>query len=44
MALQEVEAQARREGKGSLFEHALQLAQEGVISLDEALRVTAAED
>ncbi len=44
VALQEVEAQARREGKGSLFEHALQLAQEGVISLDEALRVTAAED
>ena len=42
--LQEVEAQARREGKRTLFEHALQLAQEGVISLDEALRVTAAED
>ena len=42
--LAEVEAQARREGKRSLFEHALQLAQDGVISLDEALRVTAAED
>ena len=42
--VQEVEAQARREGKGTLFEHALQLAQAGVISLDEALRVTAAED
>jgi type II secretory ATPase GspE/PulE/Tfp pilus assembly ATPase PilB-like protein len=44
VALQEVEAQARREGKRTLFEHALQLAQEGTISLDEALRVTADGD
>ncbi len=42
--LHEVEAQARREGKRTLFEHALQLAQEGIISLDEALRVTADGD
>ncbi len=42
--LPEVEAQARREGKTSLFEHALRLAQEGIITLEEALRVTAAED
>ena len=42
--LTEVEAQARREGKSSLFEHALKLAQEGIITLEEALRVTAAED
>jgi type IV pilus assembly protein PilB len=42
--VQVVEAQARLEGKSSLFEHALHLAQSGIISLDEALRVTAAED
>lgn len=38
-----IEAAARREGKGSLHEHALALAAEGAISLDEALRVTVAE-
>jgi type IV pilus assembly protein PilB len=40
----EVEAQARRQGKASLREHALALARAGTITLHEALRVTAAED
>jgi type IV pilus assembly protein PilB len=42
-SLAEIEALARSQGKGSLHEHALALAGEGVISLDEALRVTVAE-
>ena len=36
----EIEALARQQGKGSLHEHALALARQGLISLDEALRVT----
>jgi type IV pilus assembly protein PilB len=38
-----IEATARAQGKSSLREHALVLAAEGIISLDEALRVTVAE-
>ena len=41
--LAEIEAAARLLGKGSLFEHALELARAGLISPAEALRVTAAE-
>ena len=37
-----IEAQARREGKGSLFEHALVLAREGLIAPEEAVRVAVA--
>ena len=36
----EIEALARRQGKGSLFDHALALARAGMIALEEALRVT----
>ena len=43
-ALGEIEALARKEGKTSLFEHALHLAQEGLIPLEEAIHVTVAED
>jgi type IV pilus assembly protein PilB len=39
----EVETLARQEGKGSLHEHALVLAREGVISLEEVVRVTMEE-
>jgi type IV pilus assembly protein PilB len=42
-ALAEIEAQARAQGKTSLHEHALALAEEGVIALEEALRVTVAD-
>jgi type IV pilus assembly protein PilB len=42
--LSEVEAQARREGKTSLFEHAVSLAQRGLITLEEAVRVRAEDD
>lgn len=42
--LADVEAQARKEGKTSLYDHALTLAQEGLIPLSEALRVTMAEE
>jgi type IV pilus assembly protein PilB len=42
--LAELEAQARREGKTSLFDHALALAQEGMIPLAEAVRVTMVEE
>jgi len=38
-----IEAQARLQGKGSLREHALVLARAGLISLEEAVRVTVAE-
>lgn len=41
--LGEIEALARRQGKSTLFDHALGLAREGVISLEEAVRVTVAE-
>ncbi len=43
-ALGEIEAQARAEGKTSLFEHAFNLARKGLITLEEALRVSMAED
>jgi type IV pilus assembly protein PilB len=43
-ALADIEAMARKEGKTSLFEHALTLAQQGVIPLEEAVHVTVAED
>jgi type IV pilus assembly protein PilB len=43
-SLGEIEAQARKEGKTSLFEHALNLAQRGLIPLEEAIHVTVAED
>jgi len=39
----EVEAAARREGKGSLAGHALALAREGLVAPGEAVRVTAGE-
>jgi type IV pilus assembly protein PilB len=42
--LGEVEAAARKEGKTSLFDHALTLAQEGMIPLSEAIRVTMVEE
>ncbi|HJW32940.1 MAG TPA: GspE/PulE family protein [Holophagaceae bacterium] len=42
--LGEIEAQARSEGKTSLFEHALVLARKGLITLEEALRVSMAEE
>lgn len=42
--LGDIEAQARREGKTSLFDHALQLARQGSIPLEEAVRVTMAEE
>lgn len=42
--LAEVEAQARKEGKTSLFEHALHLAQRGLVTLEEAVRTTMAEE
>jgi type IV pilus assembly protein PilB len=43
-SLAEIEGQARADGKTSLFEHALALAQRGIISLEEAVHVTVAED
>jgi type II secretory ATPase GspE/PulE/Tfp pilus assembly ATPase PilB-like protein len=42
--LADIEAQAKREGKTSLFDHALSLAQQGLIPLEEAVRVTMAEE
>jgi len=39
----EIEAAALREGKGSLHGHAMALAAQGLITLEEALRVTVAE-
>jgi len=42
--LAEIEGQARREGKSNLFEHALSLAQQGIIPLEEAVRVTMVEE
>jgi len=43
-ALSEIEAKARAEGKTSLFEHALFLAQGGLTTLEEALHITVAEE
>jgi type IV pilus assembly protein PilB len=42
--LSEVESLARQEGKASLFEHALALAQEGVITLEEAMHVAVGDE
>jgi len=42
--LSEIEAQARLEGKTSLFEHALALAQQGLTSLEESLLATMGDD
>jgi type IV pilus assembly protein PilB len=42
--LAEIEGQARREGKANLFEHALAIAQQGIIPLEEAVRVTMVEE
>ncbi len=42
--LADIEGAARREGKTSLFEHAMSLARRGLITLEEALLVTVAED
>ena len=41
--LGEIETMARRQGKSSLFDHALTLARQGIIALEEAVRVTVAE-
>ncbi len=43
-SLADIEAQARKEGKTSLFDHALSLAQDGMIPLSEAIRVTMVEE
>ena len=43
-ALAEIEALARKEGKASLFEHALSLAQTGVITLEEAMHVAVSDE
>jgi type IV pilus assembly protein PilB len=42
--LGEIESLARRQGKSSLFDHASALARQGIIALEEAVRVTVAED
>ncbi len=42
--LAEIEALARKEGKTSLFEHALSLAQQGLTTLEESLQATMAEE
>jgi type IV pilus assembly protein PilB len=42
--LAEIEALARAEGKSSLFEHALLLAQTGVVTLEEAMRVAVGDE
>jgi type IV pilus assembly protein PilB len=41
--LGEIESLARRQGKSSLFDHALALARQGIIALEEAVRVTVPE-
>jgi type IV pilus assembly protein PilB len=43
-ALAEIEGLARKEGKASLFEHALNLAQTSVITLEEAMRVAVGDE
>ena len=40
----EIEGQARSEGKSSLFEHALRLAQQGSTTLEEALLVAVGDE
>jgi type IV pilus assembly protein PilB len=42
--LSEIEAMARKEGKTSLFEHALSLAQQGLTTLEESLLATMADE
>jgi len=42
--LSEIEALARKEGKTSLFEHALHLAQQGLTTLEESLLATMADE
>jgi len=42
--LAEIEAMARKEGKTSLFEHALSLAQQGLTTLEESLMATMADE
>lgn len=42
--LSEIEALARKEGKTSLFEHALSLAQQGLTTLEESLLATMADE
>lgn len=42
--LGEIEAAARKEGKTNLFEQALLMAQQGIIPLEEAIRVTMVEE
>jgi len=42
--LAEIEGQARSEGKSSLFEHALRLAQQGSTTLEEALLVAVGDE
>ena len=43
-ALAEIEALARAEGKSSLFEHALSLAQQGAITLEEAMLIAVGDE
>jgi len=43
-ALSEIEGLARSEGKTSLFDHALTLAQQGVITLEEAMLVNMGDE
>jgi type IV pilus assembly protein PilB len=43
-SLGEIETLARKEGKTSLFEHALTLAQQGLTTLEESLLATMAEE
>ena len=43
-SLADLEGLARKEGKASLFEHALSLAQTGVITLEEAMRVAVGDE
>ena len=43
-ALADIEGLARKEGKSSLFDHALHLAQTGVITLEEAMRIAVGDE
>ena len=43
-ALSEIEGLARAEGKSSLFEHGLSLAQQGLITLEEAMLISVGEE
>jgi type IV pilus assembly protein PilB len=42
--LADIEALARSEGKTTLFDHALSLAQNGIITLEEAMRVAVGDE